>query len=217
MAARSWSRPREVRRVVRDGSAVPSRWVDLGRVPRAAVAGSSTPPGLGEVRPGRAQGSTLAELVRSWVDAHGAVDPHPRTIARLERDAVVDSRPDKIRGVDASELHDWWAAEARNIGYDPAPLVPERISTPETVGHDAEEDLIDEALVHAAEESASWLRADLARHLATILHSSGSPTGRASRRSTGPPHSLRRARRPRSRVDQRRAVPAPRLLRARPR
>ncbi|MCZ7537462.1 MAG: relaxase domain-containing protein [Acidimicrobiia bacterium] len=111
----------------------------------------------------------LAELVRNWADTHGDADPDPRTIARLERDAVLDSRPDKVHGLDAAELHQRWATEARDVGFDPGRLVPKRIGAHGSVGREVDEDLIDEALLHATEESATWLRADLARHLSTLV------------------------------------------------
>lgn len=69
----------------------------------------------------------LAELVRAWSDAHDGEDPDPRTVAGLERDAVLDSRPDKVHGIDAAELHAHWATEARAEGFDPARLVTAEI------------------------------------------------------------------------------------------
>lgn len=61
----------------------------------------------------------LAELVRAWSDAHDGSDPGPRTAARLERNAVLHSRPDKVHGVDAAELHAHWRAEVRAAGFEP--------------------------------------------------------------------------------------------------
>ena len=51
----------------------------------------------------------LAELIRAWTHDHDGAEPDPRTIARLERAAVVDSRPEKVHGIDAGELHVHWA------------------------------------------------------------------------------------------------------------
>lgn len=42
---------------------------------------------------------------------------------RLEREAVVDSRPSKASDVDAATLRTEWAARARTLGHEPAPLV----------------------------------------------------------------------------------------------
>ena len=69
----------------------------------------------------------LAELVRSWSADHDDADPGPRTVARLERHAVVDSRPDKAHGIDAAQLHDDWAVEALAVGFDPTRLATEEI------------------------------------------------------------------------------------------
>lgn len=112
----------------------------------------------------------LAELVHAWSDTHDGEDPDPRTVAGLERDAVLDSRPDKVHGIDAAELHGHWAAEARAEGFDPARLVTAAIR------HDgaptrrrSDDGLVSEALRRVGEESAAWLRADVARHLTTLL------------------------------------------------
>ncbi len=112
----------------------------------------------------------LAELVRAWYDDHDGIDPDPRTIARLERDAVVDSRPDKVHGVDAAEMHVHWAAEARAEGFDPASLVGDGIrSHQQEARRLGDDELVTIALGRVSEESASWLRADVARHLTTLL------------------------------------------------
>ena len=113
----------------------------------------------------------LAELVRGWTHDHDGDQPDARTIARLERAAVTASRPEKAHGIDAGELHIQWAARAQAAdGFDPAGLGSEQIQgaarRAERVPDVA---LIDAALVLAAEESASWLRADLARHLTTLV------------------------------------------------
>jgi conjugative relaxase-like TrwC/TraI family protein len=112
----------------------------------------------------------FAELVRRWAAEHNGADPDPRTLARLQRAAAVASRPGKARGFDPAELHAHWTAEARADGFNPDRLASDWIT--HTVGRTAdvtEEEVIAEALRRIAEESATWLRADLARHLATLL------------------------------------------------
>jgi conjugative relaxase-like TrwC/TraI family protein len=111
----------------------------------------------------------LAELVRDWSDAHDGADPDPRTVARLERDAVLDSRPDKVHGIDAAELHAHWRAEARAAGFESARLVTQQIRSPNPRRQRSDEDVIALALGRASEETAAWLRADVARHLSTLL------------------------------------------------
>lgn len=112
----------------------------------------------------------LAELIRAWTHDHDGAEPVPRTIARLERAAVVDSRPEKVHGIDAGELHVQWAVESLAAGFDPARLTPDQIrGTALRRGPISDEALIEEVLVLAEQESASWLQADLARHLTTLL------------------------------------------------
>ncbi len=112
----------------------------------------------------------LAELIRAWTHDHDEAEPDPRTIARLERATVVDSRPEKVHGIDAGDLHLQWAAEAQAVGFDPARLTLDQIGgTAPRWGRIPDEALIEEALVLAEQEAASWLQADLARHLTTLL------------------------------------------------
>lgn len=112
----------------------------------------------------------LAELLRRWRDEHDGVDPDARAIAGLERAAVLASRPGKEHGVDSATLRAVWENEARSIGFDPEQLHSEDLARDNRSSWPVDdEDLVDEALMHVSEESSTWLRADLARHLATIL------------------------------------------------
>ena len=111
-----------------------------------------------------------AELIRRWSDEHDGRTPDARMTGKLERRAAKASRPDKTHGRDADTLHADWTREAHGMGFDPAGLVPSRlVEEGRTRWTIPDDDLIDEALLHASEESSAWLRADLARHLATIL------------------------------------------------
>jgi conjugative relaxase-like TrwC/TraI family protein len=112
----------------------------------------------------------LAELVRRWAAEHDGADPDPRTLARLQRAAALASRPGKVHGFDPAEMHAHWEAEARAAGFNPDRLTADRIT--QTVGRTADvtdDEAIGEAFRRVTEESATWLRADLARHLATLL------------------------------------------------
>jgi conjugative relaxase-like TrwC/TraI family protein len=123
-------------------------------------------------------------LIADWCLSHDGADPDPRTIARLERAAVLASRPDKRHGIDAAELHDVWARQARDHGLDLPDLTPDRLAVRRD-GPDSGPPLgpnsgpeIDpyavgtEALRRASEEAATWLPADLARHIATLVPAS---------------------------------------------
>ena len=48
----------------------------------------------------------LAKEVAAWVDDRDGAEPDHRTLWRLERDAVTDSRPDKFRPIAANQLHE---------------------------------------------------------------------------------------------------------------
>ena len=111
----------------------------------------------------------LAELIRRWSDENDGVDPDHRTIAGLERSAALTSRPAKAHGVDGAALHDTWADQARATGFEPARLTSNALPGRSLEPDMSNEALITEALRRAAEESSTWLRADVARHLATLL------------------------------------------------
>ena len=64
----------------------------------------------------------VAELVAAWVDDHDGATPDARTLYRLERDAVLDSRPGKYEPVDAGRLRSEWLARAAEAGIDTVSL-----------------------------------------------------------------------------------------------
>ena len=112
------------------------------------------------------------ELIRRWSAEHDGDQPDRETIARLERSAAVTSRPSKQHGTDAATLHDTWRTQAREAGLDPDQLTPTNLNRRPAASGISDHMLISEALHHVAEESSTWLRADIARHLAILL-----PTG----------------------------------------
>lgn len=119
----------------------------------------------------------LAELISRWTTEHDGADPDARTIARLERAAVVSSRAAKTPAGDANTLNAGWTPEAVDAGFDPTLLAAERLAGVSAAPAVADEVLVAEALARVAAESASWLPADIARHLATIIHPTTGPTG----------------------------------------
>jgi len=113
-----------------------------------------------------------AELIRRWSAEHDGRTPSAKVIGKLERRAAKASRPDRTHGRDAETLHADWTREAHGMSFDPAGFVPDRLVDGGRTGWTIpDDDLIDEALLHATEESSAWLRADLVRHLAAILDS----------------------------------------------
>ncbi len=111
----------------------------------------------------------LGELLERWMNEHDGDDPDPETIAALERKAVLASRPAKTHGVDAGGLHQEWAAEAESVGFDPDSLTAGGIRRHESPSRVDDLALIEAAIAGVSEESSTWLEADLARHLATML------------------------------------------------
>jgi conjugative relaxase-like TrwC/TraI family protein len=111
----------------------------------------------------------LHELIDRWSVEHGGADPDPRKIAALERKAAVSSRPGKVHGVDGATLHDTWAAQARTVGCEPEALTPGNLADRVTERHRSDDEVIAEALCRVSGKSSTWLRADLARHIATLV------------------------------------------------
>jgi conjugative relaxase-like TrwC/TraI family protein len=58
----------------------------------------------------------LRELIARWAADHDGADPDARTIARLERAAVVASRPGKQTALDAETLRDEWRQRTAALG-----------------------------------------------------------------------------------------------------
>ncbi len=112
----------------------------------------------------------LAELIERWSEENDGANPDPRTIVALEHKAVTSSRPPKADGVDATELHRVWTDEAVEVDLDPNKLASARLRS-RTIKRVSvqEEAIIVEALRRVTDESAAWLRADIARHIATLL------------------------------------------------
>jgi conjugative relaxase-like TrwC/TraI family protein len=118
----------------------------------------------------------LRELVARWAAEHGGVDPDARTIARLERKAVVSSRPDKQAGLDAEALRAEWRGRAAALGFDALslPATPRGLPGFGCVDRDA---VIAEAIARVGEQGATWLQADVAREIATLLPADASGSG----------------------------------------
>ena len=114
----------------------------------------------------------LADLIRGWSTEHDGADPDARTIADLERRAVLTSRPTKVHGVEASTLHETWARHARIEGFAPEAL-DDVLHRQQARPGRSDEEIVSEALRRASEESSTWLRADLARHIATLVPPEG--------------------------------------------
>ncbi|HEX7131361.1 MAG TPA: MobF family relaxase [Iamia sp.] len=110
----------------------------------------------------------LADLIHAWRSEHDGDEPDARTIAALERRAVVASRPAKGHGVDAAALHAEWATQAAAAGFGPS-TIGSALSRAADAPDVADEEIVTEAIRRISEESSTWLHADLARHIAALL------------------------------------------------
>ncbi|MBK5224798.1 MAG: relaxase domain-containing protein [Acidimicrobiia bacterium] len=111
----------------------------------------------------------LDDLIGRWSAENDGADPDPRTIASLERSAVTSSRPGKSHGTDPAGLHDTWRHQVTRVGFDPDQLIVDRISHATHRPGLSDDALIAEALRRVSEEQSTWLRADIARHLTTLI------------------------------------------------
>ncbi len=110
----------------------------------------------------------LEEKQARFFDSFGR-EPTPRERWRLEREAVVDSRPSKPHPADADTLHRSWVDQAAGAGHDPDRVVAAavgRVLEPRVLGYDDVEAVVDAALGALAERQSYWRPAELVRELA---------------------------------------------------
>jgi conjugative relaxase-like TrwC/TraI family protein len=110
----------------------------------------------------------LRELIARWTADHDGAVPDPRTIARLERKAVVASRPGKQAALDAEDLRSQWRARAAALGVEDLSLPVAQRRLP-GVGKMDRHAMIAEAIERVGQQGATWLHADLAREIATLV------------------------------------------------
>lgn len=107
-------------------------------------------------------------------------EPTPRERWRIEREAVIDSRPAKTTGVDAAALHVRWREQVEAIGVDPDAVVADAIGRVEVVDVLANEvvPVADAALVKIGLKQSTWRPAELAREVAANTPTTISATAR---------------------------------------
>ena len=107
------------------------------------------------------------EKVARFIDTMGR-EPTGRERWRLEREAVVDSRPAKPKPASAERLHEQWRKRALSLGVRPEHLIDTvtsaavRVSLKPVVA----ERMIVDALDALAEKQSSWRPAEIVRELA---------------------------------------------------
>jgi hypothetical protein len=99
-------------------------------------------------------------------------EPTPRERWRLEREAVVDSRPHKSHALDADSLHAGWAEQTRQVGLDPDRVVGDAVGRA-NVRRGVDADQVGEVLHHAmeamVERQSSWRPTELHREIAAAM------------------------------------------------
>jgi len=113
----------------------------------------------------------VEEKLDRFVETMGR-EPTPRERWRLEREAAVDSRPAKPKGVDAAKLHGTWADQTRAFGLEPAQVVAGAVGHVRRLNGITEHEtaaIITGALVNISEKQSSWRPTELTRELAALI------------------------------------------------
>ncbi len=98
-------------------------------------------------------------------------DPTPRERWRLEREAVVDSRPAKPQAADPATLHDQWTDRVRSLGIEPSHLVEDasgwiRARDLEATGA---QEVMRQAIEALSEKQSTWRPAELTPEIAAAI------------------------------------------------
>jgi len=99
-------------------------------------------------------------------------EPSVRERWRLEREAVLDSRPAKPHGVGLNQLRAEWSERVLSLGYEPHQLVDRvtgRVRSRHGIGHQVTTALGDTALRALGDGQSSWRRTELVRELAAAI------------------------------------------------
>ncbi len=97
--------------------------------------------------------------------------PTPQERWRLEREAVVDSRPSKPQAVSSAQLHREWNARAEALDVRPPRLLRDTLGQTEGGPLDREvaRSVIDDAVAHLEATQSTWRPAELTREIARNL------------------------------------------------
>jgi conjugative relaxase-like TrwC/TraI family protein len=96
-------------------------------------------------------------------------EPTARERWRLEREAVVDSRPTKHHGQSAEQLHEDWRERMQALGVEPERLLAEatgRIRRPSGIDQETMREMVERAMEALVERQSTWRRAEVVRELA---------------------------------------------------
>ncbi len=98
-------------------------------------------------------------------------EPTPRERWRLEREAVIDSRPPKSHTRTAADVHAGWRAQVETLGIDAGGVAYDAIGPLRPHGFTAKSQamIIDAAVAALGEKQSSWRPAELTRELAAAM------------------------------------------------
>jgi conjugative relaxase-like TrwC/TraI family protein len=111
-----------------------------------------------------------AKLSRFWTEL--GREPSERERWRLEREAVVESRPAKQHGHTADELRREWRERVWDLGHDPERLVAATLGWKRrhlTVDPAMAAGIVDEAFVSLSDGQSTWRPAEVVRELAAAV------------------------------------------------
>jgi conjugative relaxase-like TrwC/TraI family protein len=99
-------------------------------------------------------------------------DPTPQQRWRLEREAVLDSRPSKPHPGEHVDLRREWAERIEGVGFDPRGVVDDAVGglpTPGRLTVEVQVAMVDQALATLSAEQSTWRPNDLLRELARAV------------------------------------------------
>jgi conjugative relaxase-like TrwC/TraI family protein len=99
-------------------------------------------------------------------------DPTPRELWRLEREAVLDSRPSKASPGERVDLRAEWDDRVEGLGLDPRGVVDDAVGglpAPGRLTPEVQVAMVDQALAALAAEQSTWRPNDLLRELARAV------------------------------------------------
>jgi conjugative relaxase-like TrwC/TraI family protein len=99
-------------------------------------------------------------------------DPTPQERWRLEREAVLDSRPGKPHVAEHVDLRGEWAERIAGVGFDPKGVVDDAVGglpAPGRLTAEAQVAMVDQALAALSAEQSTWRPNDLLRELARAV------------------------------------------------
>ena len=98
-------------------------------------------------------------------------DPTPRERWRLEREAVIDSRPPKAHDIDAAQLHDGWRGQVEALGLEPHQVVEQVVDcvAPRQIDGPVLFKACQNAINVLSQKQSTWRPAELTREIAAAI------------------------------------------------